>query len=248
MFIHDFSPVLVELGPFEIRYYGLVYVFGFLFAYWLLYRAADSDSIEGLERDLVDDLMFWLMIGVVVGGRLGYFLFYQPEFFWTNPLEILMIWHGGMSFHGGFLGLVISALWFLKDSEVSFYDVADLMAFPAAVTLGLGRLANFINAEIVGTKADASWCVKFPDYESCRHPVQVYLALKNFAVAGLLWFLDREEREPGFIGWSFVLWYGVGRFIIDFWRLEPRFLGISMGQYLSLAMVLVGGYMVWRKS
>ncbi len=247
MFVHNIDPVLLELGPFEIRYYGLVYVIGFLLAYYFLYKAADSERIDGWSVEAADELMMWEIIGGVVGGRLGYFLFYNIEYFWQAPLEILKIWQGGMSFHGGLLGVIIATYWFTRNHEYSFMKIADVLTLPAAFSLGLGRIANFINGEIVGTKTGVPWCFEFPGFDGCRHPVQFYLAGKNFLLAGLLWFLDRRDRKTGFLFWNFIFWYGVGRFVIDFWRADPTFLGISMGQYLSLAMVLIGGWVLWQE-
>ncbi|MFC1648384.1 prolipoprotein diacylglyceryl transferase [Nanoarchaeota archaeon] len=246
MFTHNIDPVLLNLGFLEIRYYGLVYVLGLLFAYWILYKLAEKKSLPGLTKKLADDLILWVMLGVVVGGRLGYFLFYNTPVFWHDPLEVLMVWHGGMSFHGSLIGVIAAVWWFARKHKIVFYKLTDAIVLPAIIFLGFGRIANFINGEIVGRVADVSWCVDFPTYDGCRHPTQIYLALKNFAVAGVLYIMSKKELPPGTLSWSFIVLYAIGRFLIDFTRLEVRYLGLSMGQYLTLAMVVVGVVMLGK--
>ena len=240
MFTHNIDPILFNLGPLEIRYYGLAYILGFILAYSVLYKASDLKKLS-LTRKQVDDYLTWCLLGVVVGGRLGYFLFYSPSTFFTNTLEVLKVWNGGMSFHGALIGVGLVTYYYSKKNKLGIYEPADLLSVPGLIALGLGRIANFINGEIVGVKTAVAWCVDFGD--GCRHPVQLYLAGKNFLVAGFLHFLSKKEREPGFIFWNFVLFYGLGRFILD-WRIEPRYFGFTIGQYLCLIMVILGIYML----
>lgn len=244
MFYHNINPTLVTLGPFEIRYYGLVYAIGFIAAYFLLRWIAKKDKIRNLTPDRTDILIIYLILGAIIGARVLLFVFYHPATFITNPLEVLIIWHGGMSFHGGLIGAVIAGLLFCRKYKVSFYKLGDFLVIPLAFFLFIGRIANFINGELVGTRTNVPWCVVFPGYEGCRHPSQLYEALKNLVIFFVLLFVYTKENikkrlKDGVIFWSFVLMYGVLRFILNFWRESPRFLGISGGQYLSLAMALV---------
>jgi len=247
MFIHNIDPVLIRLGFLEIRYYSLVYIIGFLLAYYVLWNAAKSKKVKNLTKDAVENFMIYLILGSIIGGRLGHFIFYNPSIFWTNPLEILFIWHGGISFHGGIIGAVIGTFLFKKKHKVAFYDLADLLMIPFAFTLFLGRIANFINGELWGTVTNVKWCVQFPDVEGCRHPSQLYEAAKNLVISGVLWFMkDLKKLKKGMIFWSFVLLYGVLRFVVNFWRDDSRFLGISMGQFLSLIMVVLAVIFLFR--
>ena len=239
MFTNNLNPVLFSIGPLEIRYYGLGYVLGFLLTYWILYKAVDSGKIKNLTKKGVDDFITWAVVGVVLGGRLGYFLFYSPSTFFQAPLEILKIWTGGMSFHGGLIGIILTTIYFCRKNKISFYQLSDVVSIPALIAFGIVRLANFINGEVVGYVTNLPWCVEFKNYDGCRHPAQIYLALKNFAAAGLLYYFDKKERKPGFLFWNMILWYGIGRFIIEFVRVEERILGISTGQYLTLVMIII---------
>lgn len=250
MFIHNINPVLVNLGPFEIRYYGLVYVIGFLLAYFILKILAKNGKIKNINSRKVDDLIIYLIIGVIVGARIFEILFYEPAFYFSNPLEMFMIWHGGLSFHGGLVGIIIATLFFCKKNKVKFYDLADVLVIPAALMLGFGRIANFINGELWGTITNVPWCVKFQGVEGCRHPSQIYEALKNFFIFFVLIFLNKNKAKyklkKGTIFWIFVLLYGILRFITNFWRDDPRILGISMGQFLSLIMIVVAAVFLWK--
>jgi phosphatidylglycerol:prolipoprotein diacylglycerol transferase len=257
MFIHNIDPVLVNIGPLAIRYYGLVYVVGFLIAYFVLRWAAINKKVKNLTKERVDTLLLYIIIGTIVGARVLEFVFYNPSIFWTNPLEVLYVWHGGMSFHGGLIGIAVATWLFCRKYKVKFYDLADLLAIPAAFIFFLGRIANFINAELVGNVTNVSWGVNFNnEYDAFgnrvfRHPVQIYESLKNLLIFFILLFVSRSKKfAKGFIFWLFVLLYGILRFITNFWRDEPRFLGITMGQYLSLAMVvlaLIFLYRLWKK-
>ncbi|MBU0667370.1 MAG: prolipoprotein diacylglyceryl transferase [Nanoarchaeota archaeon] len=244
MFIHNINPVLLKIGFLEIRYYSLVYILGFLLVYFILYKTADKKKIKNLTKEAVDDFITYLIIGLIVGARIFHFIFYNPQIIWTKPLEILMVWHGGMSFHGGLIGIIIAYLIFHKKHKVAFYDLADLLVIPAAFTLFLGRIANFINGELWGTITTVFWCVKFKRADGCRHPSQLYEAAKNLIIFGVLCFMkenqaQKKKQKKGILFWTFVLLYGVLRFIVNFWRDDPRFFGISTGQILSFVMIVV---------
>jgi len=247
MFVHNISPVLFTVGPFEVRYYGLVYAIGFLVTYLLFHRLAKKDRIKNLNPDRVDIFMLYAIIGSIVGARLLDFVFYNPSIIFTNPIEILMVWHGGMSFHGGLIGGALAGLLFCKKYKVSFYKLADFAVLPFAATLFFGRIANFINGELPGTVTNVSWCVQFPSYEGCRHPSQLYEAAKNLIIFfTLLPLYMKKKLKDGVLFWLFVLMYGVLRFIINFWRDDIRWLGLSMGQYLCIAMVIVSVFFLSR--
>ena len=246
MFVHNFNPILFSLGPLEVHWYGLVYALGFLFAYWYLNRAARNNQIA-LSQAAVDTYVFRLIIVSIVGARLVYVLVYNPLYFLANPLEIFALWQGGLSFHGGLLGAIIATLWTQKTHNIGFYKIADLLVIPFAVVLFFGRVANFINAELFGHITTVSWCVDFGDGE-CRHPAQLYEGVKNLFVAAILIALKSVEAtkqylREGTIFWLFILLYGLGRFLTDFTRVadptDPLFLGILLGQWLSIFMVAV---------
>ncbi len=245
MLTHNIDPVLLRMGPLQVRYYGLAYLIGFLLAYLALKRAVKKKELKLTQKE-VDDFLFYSVLGVILGGRVGYFLFYHPLQLLTRPDSFLYIWQGGMSFHGGFLGAILAAYLFCKKKNVSLLKLGDVLVMPAAIALGLGRIANFINGELVGTVTNVAWCFNFPGFEGCRHPAQLYLALKNFAVAAALLPLKKVKARDGFLFWSFTALYGAGRFILEFWKEDPTLLGLSMGQYLSLAMALTGAYFAWK--
>jgi len=255
VFINNINPVLLNLGPFEIRYYGLVYALGFIAAYLLLLSIAKKRAIKNFTIKNVDILIIYFILGLVIGARLLLFVFYHPATLITNPLEVFMLWHGGMSFHGGLIGAAVAGLLFCRKYKVSFYQLGDLLVLPAALFLFFGRIANFINSELYGnitTPDSTPWCVVFKRVDDyCRHPSQLYEALKNliiFITLSILYF-DKEIKrklKDGVIFWLFVLLYGGLRFIITFWRDDPRWLGLSMGQYLSLVMVIASIIFLFR--
>lgn len=234
MFVHNIDPVLFSIGPISIYYYGLVYVLGFVLLYFLLRR------VGGFSEQETDSLLLYLIAGMFLGARSFFFLFYHPDHF--SVMEFFAVWKGGMSFHGGFLGLTIAVFVWAKRNNHDPWRIADLGALIAGSFLFLGRIANFINAEIVGTLSNASWCVQFPYDEGCRHPVQLYAAVKNALIQSLVYFVYRSgSYASGFIFWVFALLYGVLRFIVNFYRDDPILaLGwLKMGQVLSLVLVVV---------
>ncbi|MBT4446110.1 prolipoprotein diacylglyceryl transferase [archaeon] len=251
MWIHNLNPVLLSLGPFEIRWYGLAYVFGALFSLWWLLYWQKNGFLE-LSNDDVWDFVFYALVGVLVGARL-FMIIWQPGIYLLHPLELLYVWKGGMSFHGGFVGIMIGGWLFCRRKKVSFLQIADLMSFPSLLALGLGRVANFMNGELAGRLFDGSWCVVFPGYDAseCRHPSTLYAAGKRFLVAGWLYVLSMRQVtsgfSAGFIFWNFMFFEGLGRFIVDFWRYDELYFALSLGQWMSLIMVLVAGYFLFRQ-
>ncbi len=247
MWTYNLNPVLVHLGPLQIRWYGLVYVLGFFAAVWWLQHARKKGNLT-LTTDQIWDLVFYLMIGVIVGSRL-FMIFWNPEIYLYHPLNLFKIWEGGMSFHGGLVGIVVACWYYCKRKELNFWQVADVISAPAIFALALGRIANFVNGELVGRVWNGKWCVVFPDYgPECRHPNMVYSAFQRFAVFGWLWFLSAwKEFKPGFVFWNFVFWEGVGRFLMDFFREDTLYRGLSLGQWFSVIMVIVAAGVFWKK-
>jgi len=233
------SPIIFTIGPLAIRYYSIAYLIGFVLAYFWLAKRFGKETAE--------DSLFWIVLATIIGGRLGEFVFYSPITFWTDPLEILKIWHGGMSFHGGLIALVLVTFWYCRKHKIKFLDFADTLVVPGALALGLGRIANFLNGELVGTVTNLPWCMNFPGYIGCRHPSQLYEAAYSFLLAGILYWQYRKKHEAGFMLALFVTLYGLFRFIENFVRDEPRILGLSMGQVLSLIMLIIGAYFLSTK-
>lgn len=257
MFFHNIDPVLFHLGPFEIRYYGIIYALGFVIAYFFLVHFVKLGKLK-LKEEEVSDLLFYLLVGVVVGARLFYILFYDLAFFINNPLEMLMLWHGGLSFHGALVGSVLAIFLFCRRKKIQFYDIADALVFPVAIALMLGRIGNFINGELYGRITQVPWCVNFKGVDGCRHPSQIYESFKNLLIFVILWSvkdmkIKGKKLAKGFLFWSFVILYSVLRFIIEFFREPDEQLGfvlgaLTMGQLLCIAMFIVGIFFISKKS
>ena len=250
MFIPNIDPVLLRLGPFEIRYYGLFFVLGFVIAYFILNYLVKKREIK-LTKDDVADFLLHIIIGAVLGARLLYIFAYNLHFYLQNPFEMIAIWHGGLSFHGGLIGAAIAGLYFCRKKKIDFYTMADIMAIPLALGLALGRLGNFTNGELYGRVTDVPWAVKFPDAEGFRHPSQIYEALKNLIIFFTLWLIKNKDLPKGFLFWLFVVMYSALRFIIEFFRQPDEQLGfiigfLSMGQVLSIVMFAVGIYFMHK--
>jgi phosphatidylglycerol---prolipoprotein diacylglyceryl transferase len=232
-------PILFQIGPLAIRYYSLAYLIGFVLSYLALKKRYGKEKAE--------DLTTWIIVSVILGGRLGYFLFYSPATFIQDPLEVLYIWHGGMSFHGAFIAVVFALWLYGRQTKTPLLQIGDVIALPAAIGLALGRVANFLNGELVGTVTNVPWCMQFPGYLGCRHPSQLYEAVYMLIIAAVLYWQLRKKHEQGFIALLFIFLYGVFRFTFNFVRDDPRVLGISEGQWLSLAMILVAGWLLATK-
>lgn len=257
MFYHNINPVLLELGPLQIRYYGLFYAFGFVIAYFIIYYLAKKRQLA-ITKDDVADFLVYEIIGVVLGARLIYVIFYNPLFYFQNPLEIFAIWHGGLSFHGGLAGAIIAGYAFCKKKKVEFYDLADIAVVPLALALALGRVGNFVNAELYGRIANAPWCIDYSKNQfvenlpaGCRHPSQVYSSIKNLMIFAVLWVLKDKKLPKGFMFWSFVALYGLFRTIVELFRQPDEQIGFifsyfTMGQLLSFPLFLFGIYMLFR--
>ena len=240
------DPVLIEIGPLAIRWYGLMYLLGFVFALWLANRRADKPG-SGWTREQVSDLLFAGFLGVVLGGRIGYVLFYNFELFLANPLYLFKVWTGGMSFHGGLLGVITAMIWYARKNGRTFFNVADFVAPLVPFGLGVGRLGNFINGELWGRTTDVPWAMVFPTGGPLpRHPSQLYeFFLEGLVLLIILNVFIRKPRPAGAASGLFLLGYGGFRFFVEYFREPDAHLGlfggwISMGQILSLPMVIGG--------
>ncbi len=255
MFVHpQFDPVALYLGPLAIRWYGLMYLLGFaLFILLGRYRIRREPQ-AAFTSTMLDDMLFYGVLGVIVGGRLGYVLFYHFGYYLQRPLEIFAVWQGGMAFHGGFLGVIMAMALLARKYKLRWLVVTDFIAPLVPLGLGAGRIGNFINAELWGRPTDIAWGMIFPHVDKLpRHPSQLYeLALEGLALFALLWIYSSKPRPVGAVSGMFLLGYGIFRSLAEFFR-EPGdgfigvlTLGISMGQWLSLPMIAAGiGMLVW---
>ena len=252
----QFDPIALEIGPLAIRWYALAYVVG-LIAAWIYCRKLAEFSPAKISKQDFDDFLLWATLGVVLGGRLGYVLFYNVPYYLDNPLEALYVWEGGMAFHGGFLGVVVAIIFFARARSIPLLALGDIVACAAPIGLFLGRVANFINGELYGRITDLPWGMIFPHAgPEPRHPSQLYQAglegLLLFALL-LIMALSGGQRRPGLLSGLFLLGYGVARIVGEHFR-EPDahigFLagGTTMGQWLSLPMILVGlGLLIYSR-
>ncbi|MBZ0162837.1 MAG: prolipoprotein diacylglyceryl transferase [Notoacmeibacter sp.] len=252
------DPVIFSVGPIAVHWYGLAYVAGILFAWWYARRLVATQRLwahgqPAMSIADIDDFVVWAAIGVVAGGRIGYVLFYDLPRFLAEPADIIRIWTGGMSFHGGILGVILAMILFARARGISMWSLFDTVAAAVPVGLLLGRLANFVNAELWGRTTDVPWAFVFPtDPEFLpRHPSQLYEAalegLVLFAVLAWLVWARGKLRRPKFIGGAFIAGYGLSRIVVEFFRMPDAQIGylagtgwLTMGMILSLPMVLVG--------
>ena len=250
------DPVLVEIGPFAIRWYALAYVVGIVLGWRYMLLVIRRPPARLTARD-VDDLVVWVTLGVILGGRLGYVLFYKPGYFITDPLQIFVVWEGGMSFHGGLIGVILALWLFGRARGYGFRAVGDPFVCSVPIGLLLGRIANFINAELYGRPTDVPWAFVFPSDPTKlpRHPSQLYEAFLEgvvlFAVLYWMAFHTRALEKPGLLGGVFLAGYGIARIVVEIFRSPdahmPDFpLGITMGQILSLPVLLAGIYLIRR--
>ena len=250
-----FNPVAISIGPLAIRWYALAYLAGFLLG-WRTCLALARQNPKGPGPQLYDDFLSWAVIGTVLGGRIGYIFFYQADYYFQHPLEMLEVWHGGMSFHGGALGVISAAWLYARSHKISFFAFTDLLAVVTPIGLGLGRIANFVNGELFGRVTDAPWGMIFPrGGDLPRHPSQLYEAgLEGAVLFAIMMLLARQEKlraRTGFLSGAFLLGYGIFRFSVEFLR-EPDpqlgflFAGATMGQLLCMPMILFGLYLILR--
>lgn len=256
MLIHpQFDPVAFSLGPLAVRWYGLMYLLAFA-QFILLGRLRIRSGAAAFTQEQLDDLLFYGMLGVILGGRLGQVLFYEPGYYLGNPMEIVAIWKGGMSFHGGFLGVLVAMGWWARKHGTDWLAVTDFIAPLVPLGLAAGRLGNFINGELWGRVAnsDLPWAMAFPQAGDLlpRHPSQIYhIGLEGLLLFAVLWLSTVKARPCGFASGLFLVGYGACRFATEFFREpDPGIFGhsylISMGQWLSLPMIVVGLVLLLR--
>jgi phosphatidylglycerol:prolipoprotein diacylglycerol transferase len=255
------DPVLIEIGPFSLRWYALAYIVGIFLGWWYAKTLVANQSLWGpagspMKPADIDDFVVWCTLGIILGGRIGYVLFYDLPRFAENPMEIFALWQGGMSFHGGFLGTVLAMVLFSRLRKIPTWSLIDVIAPSVTFGLFLGRLANFINGELYGRVTDAGWAFVFPDGgPEPRHPSQLYEALLEgiglFVLCRILTNRTHKLRTPGFVSGAFAAGYGAVRTFVEFFR-EPDIQigylagGLTMGMFLSIPMIVAGvALMVW---
>ena len=253
MFINNFDPVAIQIFSIEIRWYSLAYIFGILIGWLYCKKILIKD--KNISK-LFDDLISYLIIGIILGGRLGYVIFYNLEYFSNNPIEILMIWHGGMSFHGGLLGVLASTIIYAKKHNVNKFIFLDLIAGSAPIGIFLGRIANFLNSELYGRETDILWSVIFTRIDNItRHPSQIYEALLEGVILFFILFFFIKKNyllKPGLISSLFLIFYSLFRFLVEFFRVPDEqvgfiYLNLTIGQIISLIFLSFGFYLFFIK-
>ncbi len=251
MYIHALNPVLINFGFIEIRWYSLAYIFGILIGWWIankviIFRIKDRNIT--LDINIFDELITYIIISIILGGRLGYIIFYNPSYYFNNPLDILKIWQGGMSFHGALIGIIFGTYFFAKKIKINFFFFLDIIASVAPVGIFFGRIANFINGELYGKPSSFFWSVIFPEVDKIpRHPSQLYEAM----LEGIILFIIlisivlKKETKTGVVSSLFMIFYGIFRIIGEQFREPDVQIGyilnsFSMGSILSFIMILTG--------
>ena len=252
MFINNFDPVAIQFFSLEIRWYSLAYVLGILIG-WILSKKIFISNYTVKEK--FDDFVTYLILGIIVGGRLGYVLFYNFNYYSNNLFDIFKIWQGGMSFHGGLLGVIIVSIWFAKKNNQNTFIYLDIVSLVSPIGIFFGRIANFINSELYGIETNLPWAVKFIQVDNLpRHPSQLYEAFFEGFILFLILLLFRNKsfaKTPGFISGLFLIFYSIFRFIIEFFRVPDEQLGylffnLTMGQIISFIFFLIGIFIITR--
>jgi phosphatidylglycerol:prolipoprotein diacylglycerol transferase len=274
IYLHQLDPILIELGPLKVHWYGVMYLIGFAAAWFLGRSRVRAGRLPGVNEQAFGDLMFYAMLGVIFGARIGYILIYDLSSYIADPVQIVKIWQGGMSFHGGLAGVLVASLWWARRHKLHFFDVVDFVAPLVPAGLGLGRLGNFINGELWGKYTGGDWGVIFPQAEAqlaamsasdlqtmhaagvldqfARHPSQLYqLSLEGIAMFCLLWWFSRRPRPRYAVAGMFALLYGCFRFLVEFVRVPDEQIGyiafdwLTMGQVLSMPLIALGLALLW---
>ncbi len=273
--LHQIDPIALDLGPLQVHWYGIMYLLAFALAWWLGRRRVRGGRLPGVDEQAYGDLLFYGMFGVVLGGRIGYVFFYSFDQLLADPVMLLRIWEGGMSFHGGLLGVMAAAWWWARKHALHFFDVMDFVAPLVPPGLGFGRLGNYIGGELWGKFTGANWGVVFPNSDLgaytgapierlrqlhasgaldpfARHPSQLYqAALEGLVMFCVLWWYSRKPRPRYAVGGLFALLYGSFRFLVEFVRMPDPQLGylafgwLTMGQLLSLPLIALGLFLLW---
>lgn len=253
MYTHNLNPIAFSIGSLDIRWYGIIFAIGFILFYLLLYYIAKKDLIENFNTKNLDVYFLYIIICVIVFSRVLDFVFYDFMTIIKNPLEVLMIWHGGLSFHGGLIGFIVGSLLFTRKKKIKIWKLLDISAVVAIFGLMLGRLGNFVNGELVGEAFTGSWCVVFPKYDAiCRHPYQIYAFLSHLLLFIFLVYLLYMHRGKWkeYLGTkklaiNFLIGYGLLRIIVDFFKVDSVFWSIKTGQWLSIGMIVFGIILIW---
>ena len=275
VYLHQLDPIALTLGPLKIHWYGLMYLLAFVSAWWLGRRRIRQGRLPGVDENAFGDLMFYGMLGVVLGGRIGYILFYDLPTYVADPLQMLKVWQGGMSFHGGLIGVLLAVAWWARKHRQHFFDVVDFVAPLIPLGLGFGRLGNWINGELWGKPTDGTWGVIFPaslpgelqrlPANSLRamaesgvlnqyavHPSQLYQMIwEGIVMVAVLWWYSSRPRPRYAVSGMFALLYGVFRFLVEFVRVPDEGIGylafgwLTMGQVLSLPLIALGLFLLW---
>ena len=244
------DPVLFKIFGFEIRYYGILMVFAFLTGYYLLKRFAKN---EKYSKDMLDDYLFFVIIAAIVGARLFEVFFYEPSYYFSNPIQILYLWEGGIASHGAMIGLFLMSYWFCKKNKISFFKFGDYVVLALALPIAFIRIGNFINGELVGKITLVPWAVKFNNYEGLRHPVQLYQAFTDVINFGILLQIRKIKNLPeGILVWCFFGIYSLFRFFTEFFKDLPpsygfEYLGLNLAQWASLVLIIVSSFMILKK-
>ncbi len=247
----EINPVLFQLGPLKIHWYGVMYLIGFLLAWWLGSRRAQGPKTL-ITTEQLSDLLFYCVLGVILGARLGYVLFYDLPTYFANPLLILKVWQGGMSFHGGFIGVLVAVWIYTRKTKQRFFEITDFIAPLIPLGLGAGRIGNFINGELWGRPTDLPWGMVFQHVDQIpRHPSQLYqAAFEGLVLFLILWLFSKRPRPTMAVSGLFLIGYGTFRFLVEFARTPDPQLGfiafgwVTMGQLLTLPMLIVGGILM----
>ena len=253
MFTNNFDPVAIQIFHFEIRWYSLAYIMGILIGWFLSKKIFITDT-EIKEK--FDDYLTFLILGVIIGGRLGYVFFYNFDYYSNNLIDIFKIWQGGMSFHGGLIGVIIISIWFAKKNHKNSFSYLDIVSIVSPIGIFFGRIANFINSELYGTETNLPWAVKFIRIDDIyRHPSQIYEAIFEGLILFLILIYFRNKgymKIPGLISGLFLIFYSSFRFILEFFRAPDEQLGylffnLTMGQIISIIFLIVGSYLIFTK-
>jgi len=254
MFINNFDPVAFDFFSFQIRWYSVAYILGIIFGWAYCKKKLIKDTKILV---LFDDLIAYIIVGIIIGGRLGYVLFYNFKYYLENISEIFMVWNGGMSFHGGLIGTILATFWFSKKNKINTYIFLDLISLVAPIGIFFGRMANFINSELYGKETDVLWSVKFLAVDNIsRHPSQIYEAIFEGIVLFILlnYILKKKiSNKPGVISSLFLIFYSIFRFLIEFFRVPDQQIGyiifnLSLGQLISIIFFIFGIYLFFKKN
>lgn len=245
MFTHTLNPTILNLGPLEIRWYGLMYVLAFLVTFYYIRAAIRQGKLKLTEKEL-DNLLGILVVAMIIGARLAEAIFYNPSYYLSEPWKIFYIWQGGLSFHGGFAAMALAGYWYARKKGIPFLRLVDVFIVPLALGNAFGRIGNFINGELYGIPTTLPWGVVFPGAEGTRHPTQLYEAAYNLTIFIVLYSLRNKQWKDGTLFGIFMIMYGIFRISTEFLKDLPSYGPLTMGQWLTIPVFLIGLWLVWR--